>query len=121
MAVVLHTNGKGFWSNLATSVRVTRCTLSYCNEDQTFGELRVYFNTEDWLVKDDGLIYTDKLFLEELRSYFAARGFPADKLTYSEQGMQGDDYVSCDISDEFVQIWVENDLPTEEGVFENDY
>jgi hypothetical protein len=121
MAVVFNTDGCGLWSNIATSVRITKFTLGYCNEEQDFGELRVYFNTEDWTVEDDGLIYTDDLFMQELRDYFAAKGFPADKLNYSEQGMQGYDYVSCDITNEFVQLWIENNLPTEEGVFEDDY
>lgn len=121
MSIVFHTDGKGLWSNVATSVRPTKFTLGYCNDEQTFGELRVYFDNEDWTVSDDGLIYTDDLFMKELREYFTKKGFPANKLDYSEQGMQGDDYVSCDIIDEFVEMWIENNLPVEEGVLDEDY
>jgi hypothetical protein len=52
-----------------------------------------------------GLIYTDKLFMLELRTYLQTLGFTAAEaadVEYSEQGMQGDSYVSCDVGAVFI-------------------
>jgi hypothetical protein len=52
-----------------------------------------------------GLIYTDKQFKRELREYLVSLGFTqaeADDVEYSEQGMQGDSYVSCDVGAVFI-------------------
>ena len=84
--------------------------LQYCNSEKDFGELCVYFATDDftaneWDVSVDGLIYTDKLFLQELRAYLQTIGFSeseANDVSYSEQGMQGDAYVSCDVGATFI-------------------
>jgi hypothetical protein len=43
--------------------------LGYVADDKEFGELCVYFNTADWDVNVDGLIYTDKLFLLQLQMF----------------------------------------------------
>ena len=32
-------------------------------------------------------------------------GLPGNDVDYSEQGMQGDDYVSCDVGEEFLKAW----------------
>jgi hypothetical protein len=63
----------------------------------------VYFNTADWDVNKEGLIYTDKEFLHELNAFLVEQGLST--VTYSEQGMQGDDYVSLDVEDEFLALW----------------
>jgi len=101
----LHTNGYGYWSRKATAVEVTGLNLLYISEERDFGELCVYFNTETWDVNTDGLIYTDKQFLRELRDYLVTLGFTQEEaadVSYSEQGMQGDDYVSCDVGVDFI-------------------
>ena len=101
----LHTNGMGYWSCTATAVDVTKLDLQYISNDKDFGELCVYFNTNDWDTGVDGLIYTDKLFLQELRAYLQTIGFSeseANDVSYSEQGMQGDEYVSCDVGADFI-------------------
>ena len=54
----------------------------------------MYFNTADWDVNVDGLIYTDSEFLHELNAFLVEQGLCA--VTYSEQGMQDDERVSCD-------------------------
>jgi hypothetical protein len=59
------------------------------------GEMLVFFDTNTWDVKD-GLIYNDEGFLNELRAALAEVGFN-DEIDYSEQGMQGKDFVSLDI------------------------
>lgn len=101
----LHTNGKGYWSERATAVTVEALDLQYINEERDFGELCVHFNTDDWDVDVDGLIYTDKLFMQELRTYLQTLGFTAeeaDDVDYSEAGMQCENYVSCDVGLDFI-------------------
>lgn len=101
----LHTNGKGYWSNKATAVTVEALDLHYITDERDFGELCIHFNTATWDTAVDGLIYTDKLFMQELRAYLQTLGFTAEEandVSYSEQGMQGDSYVSCDVGDVFI-------------------
>ena len=102
----LDTDGSGFWSNVATSVRVTHLQVPYFNEEETFGELCVYFNTNTWRIDRDGLIYTDKGWLNELCVALGERGYDASDISYSEQGMQGDDYVSLDVGENFLKSWI---------------
>lgn len=101
--VIFNTYGNGYWSNVAKSVEIVDMRLGYVSDDKDFGELCVYFNTADWDVTKDGLIYTDSEFLRELNVFLVEQGLCA--VSYSEQGMQGDDYVSLDVEDEFLQLW----------------
>ena len=103
-AVKFSTNGKGYWSRTAKTVEIVDMRLGYVADDKEFGELRVYFNTEDWDVNVDGLIYTDKQFYADLQEFIKQQGLVVD-LCYSEQGMQGDDYVSLDVGAEFIASW----------------
>lgn len=97
----IRTDGRGLWSRKATTVRITELELSYVDEDEDFGELRVHFNTNDWRPDLDGLIYTDRCFINELRLFLAASGVGVD-VDYSEQGMQGNNYVSLDVGPLFL-------------------
>ena len=103
----LNTGGGGYWSNTKTAVEVTRLQLAYTNDELDFGELRVYFNTKTWAWQD-GLIYTDKQFMRELKELLTAKGFDASDVSYSEQGMQGDTYVSCDVGERFINTFIQN-------------
>ncbi len=106
----LHTNGHGYWSSKATAVDIEKLDLQYITNERDFGELCVYFATDElgcncWDTSVDGLIYTDKLFMQELRTYLQTLGFTlaeANDVSYSEQGMQGDNYVSCDVGAAFI-------------------
>ena len=101
----LHTNGNGYWSTTAKAVTVEALDLQYITNDKDFGELCIHFNTNDWDTATDGLIYTDKLFMRELRAYLQTVGFTeaeANDVNYSEQGMQSDNYVSCDVGAVFI-------------------
>jgi len=82
--------------------------LAYTNDELDFGELRVYFNTATWDVDKDGLIYTDSLFLEELCGLLTSMGIDASDVSYSEQGMQGDNYVSCDVGECCINTFMQN-------------
>ena len=111
--VILHTNGKGLWSDVAKAVRITDMVLErgtiWDGEtiNEAFGEFRVYFDTDTWDTNKDGLIYTDRLFEKELREFLDAHGLPGKDVCYSEQGMQGDDYVSLDAGGKFYKAWIE--------------
>ena len=98
----LHTNGTGFWSIANKAVRITELRVSYVNEEHNFGELCVDFNTDDWNVASEGLIYTDSLFMQELQQMLTAHGYAGDDVEYSEQGMQGESFVSCDVGEQFI-------------------
>ena len=103
---VTRTNGNGYWSDKAKTVRVNRVELAHISDNDDFGDLRVYFNTQDWNVESDGLIYSDMgwkhSFLTCMEKTF---GFSPDALldvSYTEQGMQGTDYVSLDVGQTFL-------------------
>ena len=102
-AVIFNTAGDGYWSRTAKAVEIVDMQLGYVADEKDFGELCVYFNTADWDVNKDGLIYTDSEFLHELNAFLVEQGLCA--VEYSEQGMQGDDYVSLDVGDEFIALW----------------
>ena len=108
-----NTNGKGYWSTARKAVKTTSIALPYVNDEQDFGEMRVYFDNS-WQVYDpqtkepkDGLIYTDPLFLKELRAKLTEIGFVGNDVEYSEQGMQGDNYVSFDVGQAFISSWLD--------------
>jgi hypothetical protein len=104
----LETNGKGLWTVEAKKVRTTKLELtvnSEKNADHRWGELRVYFDTNTWNTTNDGLIYTDPEFMDGLEGCLDVVGLNDNDVDYSEQGMQGKDYVSCDVGDNFIASW----------------
>ena len=103
--VIFNTAGNGLWSGEERAVTVTNMQLGYVADDLDFGELCVKFDRRSWDVNEHGLIYTDKMFLRELRAFLDAHGLPGSDVDYSEQGMQGDDYVSLDIGEKFLAAW----------------
>jgi hypothetical protein len=102
--VVFNTAGDGYWSNVAKPVEIVDMRINYVNDEQNFGELCVYFDTDTWNVNTDGLIYTDSQFKIDLMAFIKQHGLVVD-LSYSEQGMQGDDYVSLDVGADFLASW----------------
>ena len=108
VTATLNTNGKGYWSRTATAVEVTGLQLSYINDELDFGELRVRFTAASWDTAKHGLIYTDAQFMTELKELLTSMGFDASDVDYSEQGMQGDTYVSCDVGELFINTYMQN-------------
>ena len=110
--IILNTDGKGLWSSKSKPVIVTGldCIITKMeDEDRLFGELMVRFDLNSWNTDKDGLIYTDNLFLKQLHEFLLSQGFTTETATdvsYSEQGMQGDEYVSLDVSSEFCEEWL---------------
>jgi len=120
VTIILNTDGKGLWSSKSKPVVITNLSLSISTiEDddnrKLFGELCVYFDTTSWDPDTDGLIYTDKQFNDELNNFLKSQGF-TEEVYYSEQGMQGDDYVSLDADNKFCEEWLAKFPDTE--VFE---
>ena len=105
-ATVLRTAGNGYWSNKAKAVGIEGFVLNYINEEKDFGELCVFFNTATWNVNKDGLIYTDSLFKKQLCKWLTELGYNSKDVSYSEQGMQGDNYVSLDVGDAFIASYI---------------
>lgn len=102
---MLATDGKGYWTNKVKQVQVNGISLGYINEEADFGELCVYFSEDTWDVYKDGLIYTDQRFMRLLQGVLNAMGLDGNDVHYSEQGMQGDEYVSCDVGGKFIASW----------------
>ena len=104
----LHTDGSGYWSDECRAVDVVNIDIGYLDNVGEFGEMRVFFNPDTWDVIEHGLIYTDDMFERELRSLLQSVGFTAEEaenVSYSEQGMQGDDYVSLDMGERACAAW----------------
>lgn len=100
---IIPTNGSGYWSNVAKNVPVVG--LNLLSHDEDFGELQVFFDTQIWDIDSDGLIYTDKLFMHELTHFLVGELGLSSDVGYSEQGMQGEDYVSLDVGANFIASW----------------
>ena len=107
---VLNTDGSGYWSTVVKPVNIVGFDLVYVNDERDFGELIVCFD-DSWIIEEDGLIYTDKRFLAELRILLNAYGLPGDDVEYSEQGMQEYDYVSLECGAKFIDKFFAS-LPT---------
>lgn len=105
------TDGRGLWSRHKATVNLKECDMHNVSRDaqerQTFhGELRVYFSLKDWNPENHGLIYTDRTWIKEFRKVLQESGFSnkaVKAVNYSEQGMQGDNYVSLDAGSDFIK------------------
>ena len=100
------TKGDGYWSSDKRTVATSKIELEV---GEAYVDLwgyrvclpvyfRAFFPKRSWDTEKHGLIYTDSLWLKNFRVEFKIR-FPAlawmaNKIDYSEQGMQGDNFVS---------------------------
>ena len=97
------TCGDGYWSNVVKEVFVTSISMHIGTEsdggDYFDGDLAVNYTEATWDNNVDGLIYTDSEFLHCVREFLINAGFnvaAVEDISYSEQGMQDDERVSCD-------------------------
>jgi hypothetical protein len=100
------TCGDGYWSNVVKDVFVESISMfistvgdegDYCD-----GDLAVNYTQATWDNATDGLIYTDSAFLAQVQEFLISKGFDIEAvnaITYSEQGMQDEERVSCDAYD----------------------
>ena len=105
---VFETCGDGLWSNTVAEIEVTEMGMYISTDaDDYSGDFYVLYDERFWNDDENGLIYTDGLFLEQtqnaLRNVLVAMGFEAskaqelaDSVSYSEQGMQDYGRVSFD-------------------------
>jgi hypothetical protein len=105
---MFNTCGDGYWSNIAKEVYVESISMYISTEnindegeeaEYCDGDLAVNYTEATWDNNVDGLIYTDSLFLQQVKQFLIDNGFDANAvndITYSEQGMQDDERVSCD-------------------------
>lgn len=103
-----NTAGTGLWSIERKTVSMIAVKLNYLDQEDSewFGEIQVLIDPATWNCSEDGLIYTDPQFIFELRDFLYRIGFSKEAVadvTYSEQGMQGDDFVSFDAGDIFLR------------------
>ena len=100
------TAGNGYWSGAQKFVTINRVRLAYVSDEGDFGELRAYFDSAEWDVDNDGLIYTDSTWMQNFKSCMSTLGFSdlaLNDIDYSEMGMQGDRYVSMDVGLDFIR------------------
>ena len=100
------TAGDGYWSGTQKFVTIDRVRIAYLSDEGDFGELRAYFNPTEWDVDNDGLIYTDSVWMKNFKSCMSTIGFSDDAVNdihYSEMGMQGTTYVSMDVGADFLR------------------
>ena len=97
------TAGNGLWSNVAKDVFVTSISMYISTEQDgdyfCDGDLAVNYTEATWDNNVDGLIYTDRAFIAQVQEFLINAGFDntaVNNITYSEQGMQDDERVSCD-------------------------
>jgi hypothetical protein len=96
----------GMWSNAAKAVTILEVSLRNVNDEYDFGELCARFDTKTWNCNQDGLIYTDGIWINEFRALMRSLGFTrnaVNNINYSEQGMQGYNFVSMDVGEEFLR------------------
>lgn len=109
----LTTDGSGLYCDYEVTSFTTHLQVPYIDEDEDFGELRVYFNSDAWDIERLGLIYTDQKWLRELCDALSERGYDVSDIGYSEYGMQGRDYVSLDVGKYFLASWFKINCPVE--------
>jgi hypothetical protein len=115
LITAIPTSGTGRWSKVVKSVDVTHLTLAVSSsvsatEGQQWGELKVYFDPKTWDNTQDGLVYTDEPFAVKLQHRLRVLGLADADIEYSEQDMQGEDYISFDAGQKFVDSWKALDL-----------
>lgn len=99
--MIFRTSGKGLWSDRVADVKITDIVFLV-----DYAEVRVYFDVSSWNVESDGLIYTDQQFLKDVNAHIQPQF--NGRVDYSEQGMQGVDYVSFDMNQELLNSVVGN-------------
>jgi hypothetical protein len=119
----LNVAGNGLWSSSNKTISISKMEVHYwtdywvdINDAPKWGELRVFFHKKIWDVSKLGLIYTDTLFLKELKIHLKKLKIEG-YVDYSEQGMQGNNYVSLDVDRQFINCWMKNKFKTVKKIY----
>jgi hypothetical protein len=93
------TDGRGLWSSTAKTVIINKIVW-YSTDIDT--QVELYLDENTWSQDEDGLIYTDKAFKRNIKRelcYMKDCGelpdLPWEKISYTEQGMQGGHMFGC--------------------------
>jgi hypothetical protein len=105
--IAARTSGKGLYSKDKVNLfhRKIHLNLWQYSGESYGGELQVFFTKRDWDIDKYGLVYTDPSWIKEFRAGLISHGFLAKELKeldYSEQGMQGKNYISLDVGPDFI-------------------
>jgi len=103
--VVCNTNGTGYWSSEKRAVGIKDIQIDSTDDDLVYCDIFVHFKRKDWNTEKHGLIYTDRQWLKEFRKVCDSLGLPGSDVNYTEQGMQGNDYVSLQAGKKFLKAW----------------
>ena len=95
--------GDGYWGAGECTVTGQLRFKTYEPDDNTTGFAEARFYLDDWDADEQGLIYSDSLFIQDLQDGLNRLGIAGRGIDYSESGMQGDDYVSMDASYELAR------------------
>jgi len=90
--------GDGYWGAREGSVSGHLRFRTYEPDDNTTGFAEAKFYLDDWDADEQGLIYSDSQFIQDLQDGLNRLGIAGRGIDYSESGMQGNDYVSMDAS-----------------------
>ena len=100
------TAGDGLWSSISKAVFVESISMFISTEnnegDFYDGDLAINYTNATWDNDVDGLIYTDRAFIAQVKAFLINTGFDneaVNAISYSEQGMQEDERVSCDANE----------------------
>jgi len=115
VGLTIATGGDGLWSSRIADVKINSIQVDVDDEDEDcrWCYVNVYFDQSTWndstnqrqgplinrSVGGDGLIYTDRTWLRNLRKWFISQGmtkYAASLLDYTEQGMQDEGMVSLE-------------------------
>lgn len=100
-------NGHGLW--YYGQPRKYDCVVHVHFDEENAHALRIYVVPKGYKPDKVGLIYTDEGFLKDIKEFFKALGMPAwSEVDYSEQGMQGDNYIDMEVYSKKAVKWVKD-------------
>jgi hypothetical protein len=102
---ICSTSGTGHWTSEKRQVGIKSIELCYTDDELGFANIVAFFKTGDWNTEKHGLIYTDRKWLANFRKLCNSLGLPGCDVDYTEQGMQGTDYVSLCVGKKFLKAW----------------
>ena len=102
------TDGRGMWTRAKRLVKVEDIITGNVEIDEDFCivKFHVYFTPRSWSVRKYGLIYLDHRWIKEFRAALVKIGFSkkaAEEVYYTEQGDQGQEYVSLEAGQVFLR------------------
>ena len=91
--IIIQTDGKGLWSKARRALSIDKVEIIHGG-----AFIKAYWAKGHWDTSRHGLIYTDERALAGLRAGLAEFVDNIETLRYTEQGMQGDDFISLQIT-----------------------